>query len=145
MDRKPPPYRTFLASDSAIRELLRSHRTIAAFGADEAATSTTLRGLKQRGYRVVPLAADEGGAVAPALAALDVPPEIVLVFAAPSDLRPAVDAAADAGAAAVWFEPGVDAAHAAHRASRRGLTAVLGRSILAEYEMHFPDDELGID
>ena len=47
------------------------------------------------------------------------------------------------GAAALWLEPGAVNPEAAYRASRRGLLVVLNREILAEYRMHFPDDEIG--
>jgi len=155
MDKKLPPYRTFLASDSEIRELLRDHRTIAVCGAragssDEVARALqTTRELGQRGYRVLLIGADAADAehspVANGLEEVDEPIGIVLVFPGAQELRALVETAAASGAGVIWFEVGVDAPHTAHRANRLGMTAVLGRSIIGEYEMHFPDDELGID
>ncbi|MFG0317581.1 MAG: CoA-binding protein [Planctomycetota bacterium JB042] len=74
MNRKLPPYRTFLASDSSIRDLLRDHRVLAFCGLSATGDPDALdvaRRLKQRGYRVVPVTPD-GGEVLGVEAARDV-------------------------------------------------------------------------
>ncbi len=152
MNRKLPPYRTFLASDSAIRDLLRSHRVLAFCGLSATGDRDALdvaRRLKQRGYRVVPVTPG-GGEVLGVEAAADVDSieeqvGIVVLWRGTADARAIVEAAARRGAEAVWFEVGAEDPESAHHATELGLTAVMGRSVIGEYEMHFPDDELGFD
>lgn len=144
-----PPYRTFLASDSRIRDLLRTHRSIAfcgEFADDSEAVRDVARQLKQWGYRIVPVTARApealGVKACPSLEAVSEPIGIALVLPGVVDRKSLVRQAAARGVEAVWFEVGAADPEAAHLAFQLGLTAVLGRSIVREYEMHFPDDEL---
>lgn len=143
-----PPYRTFLASDAEIREILRDCRTIAVLGmgADPLAVRQR-QALEQRGYRVLPAAAGpsaaDGTVPAPPLTALGERADIVLVLAGAEDVGAAAREAAGAGARVLWLGRGVLAPEAAYRASRGGLQVVMGRDLLDEYMMHFPDDEIG--
>lgn len=151
MSRSLPPYRTFLASDSEIRDLLRDHRTIAFCGLathDDAAIDVARR-LKQYGYRVVPVRGDApevlGVAAAESIATVPEKIGIALVWRGSPDPAVIVTEAAEAAVAAVWFDVGAEDPDAAYLASQSGMTAVMGRSIIGEYEMHFTDEELGLE
>ncbi len=149
-DRPLPPFRTFLCSDSEIRELLRDHRSIAMVGLDDDPENPSYQAaleLKQRGYRVLPVHPDGkvvfGLPAAPSLAAIREKVEIVAVLP-PTDAAMALaEQAASIGAFVFWLESGLADARAAYQAHKNGLAVVLDRSLLREYEMHFPDDELG--
>lgn len=81
----------------------------------------------------------------PRLAHLPASPDLVVVFRAPRDLVAALDAAADAGARAVWMPTGTDAsdnlgppateslAEVVARGHARGLVVVTGRDLRADH------------
>jgi len=145
-----PPYRSFLASDSEIREILRDYRSIAMIGlaADsEPAILDEVRALNLRGYRVLPVHPGQGELLGQRVHA-DLPsiPEPVGIVAVLASFRPLCEVALEAhriGARVFWLEPGGGDAESAYEASKLGLQVVLNRTIIGEYEMHFPDDELG--
>ncbi len=130
-----PPWRTFLASDDAIRDLLRGCRTFAIVG--DLADPDAPRRLAELGYRVVRVAgADE-------IRALDEPAETVVVCDPTLAIEPLAEAARAIGAHGLWLERGVTNPRAALFAARLDLVVAMDRSILAECAMHFPDDEVG--
>lgn len=150
MPERLPPYRTFLASDSEIRELLREFRTIAMVGLPGSPESIEVRRaqeLKQRGYRVVPVECDapEILGMRPFATLEEVDGQVEIVNLLPDCIDPhGVARQAVAGQARVlWIDPGMDLAELAYRVSKKGLLVVLGRDLLGEYSMHFPDDEMG--
>ncbi len=152
MSRRLPPYRTFLASDAVIREILRSYRTIAMVGLGPdapPAARDAARQLKQRGYRVLPVHPGGGEVLGmqatPDLRALGERIEIVAVISAALPVAEVVDQALAAGAKVLWLEPGGSHPESAYRAARAGLAVILNRELLAEYLMHFPDSEIGYE
>lgn len=152
MTRRLPPYRTFLASDNAIREILRNHRTIAVVGLgpdSPAAAQDAARQLKQRGYRVLPVHPGGGEVLGmeafPDLRSVKEHIEIVAVISAVLPIPEVVDQALAAGARVLWLEPGGAHPESAYRAAQAGLAVIMNRGILGEYLMHFPDAEVGYD
>ncbi len=129
-----PPWRTFLASDDSIRDLLRACRTLVVVGAEDPETA---RGLSELGFRVVCVAGVDS------FAALSEPVDALVVRDAEAPLDALAEAAVARGARGFWLERGVVAPRSALFAARLGLTVAMDRSILAECRMHFPDDELG--
>lgn len=153
MSDRLPPYRMFLASDGEIRDLLRELRTIAAFGvgSDDRARQVLLE-MGTYGYRVIAVVPDsdtqaseqyEGLRIATDLASVGERVDIVCVFGDAERVPEAAARAADLGAQVLWLERGVQHPEAAYDAHRRGLKVVMNRGLLGEYEMHFPDDEVG--
>lgn len=144
-----PPFRTFLASDNDIRELLRDSRTVAVIGLGEREPGIGIaRFLRQRGYRVLPVAAAGAASVlgVEAAADLDSVPErvdIAVVLQPDADVPELARAAAVKGARSLWLERGVVQPEGAFLAAELGLKVAMNRSIVAEYEMHFPVDEVG--
>jgi predicted CoA-binding protein len=124
-----PPYRTFLASDSAIRTILRDHRVIAAVGLPD----DIVRALRQYGYRVI---AVDGVA---ALKAVAEPVGIVCLGRSGEDAAAAVDGARALRAPVLWLAEGVVAPHEALRAHSLGMTVVMNRCLRREHEGHFGD------
>ena len=146
-----PPYRTFLASDADIRELLRDCRTIAMVGIDEDmdGAAAVARGMRAFGYRVVAihpsLESWLDGPVHRSLEEMLEPVDIVDVHGDPERVPEHAAQAREAGARVLWMEKGVVNARAAYAAHKSGLRVVMNRSLIDEYEMHFPDDETGYD
>ena len=150
MSDRLPPYRSFLASDSDIREILRDHRSIAMIGlaADpEPATLLAVRSLKLRGYRILPGHPDRGELLGQEvhvdLLSIQEPVGIVAVLEPDRPLLELARQAKQIGATVFWLEPGHSDAEGAYQASKLGLQTVLNRTIIGEYEMHFSDEELG--
>lgn len=148
MNDRLPPYRMFLASDSEIRDLLRDLRTVAGFGVDQDERAAgVLTEMRAYGYRVIAVLSDPKGApgirVVGSLADVEEKVEIVCVFGDPEQVPAAAARAADHGARVLWLERDVVHAEAAYAAHQRGLKVVMNRGLLDEYEMHFPDDEVG--
>ena len=150
MSDRLPPFRSFLASDAEIREILRDHRCLALVGlsADpEGPHARDAQALRMRGYRILPVHPDGGkllGAkVHTDLASIEEDVGIVVVLAGSGPVNELVNAARDIGARVFWVEDGNEDARAAYRATRLGMQAVINRTVFAEYEMHFPDDEVG--
>lgn len=147
-----PPFRTFLASDTDIRERLRECRTIAMIGLGvdpQHPSQTAARGLLEVGYRILPIDAQLTRWLdLPVFTSLDAIAEridIVHLLEQADRVDEVAESAARRGARVLWLDREVVNAPAAWRAARRGLQVVMGRSLLAEYRMHFDDEELGFD
>lgn len=128
-----PPYRTFLASDQEIQDLLRRHRTFLIAAARGQTARALAEALRARGYRAVE---------AESVEQVRERAGVVLVTAPSSDPEAWARRASEIGAEAVWFQPGVADPATAFRASRLGLTVVLGRDVVREHDMFFPEHEL---
>lgn len=147
MTRSLPPYRSFLASDSKIREVLRTHRTIAFVGisADPAHSSrTTATFLKQHGYQVIPVHQSEedimGIPPARSLRSLVDAVDLILFWPTTEDIERQMHDAVALNVSTVWLETGMCDAAVAYQFSREGFTVILDRNIQTEYEMYFPDN-----
>jgi len=128
-DRKLPPFRTFLSSDSESRDILRTHRVIAAVGLDPDIT----RQMRQYGYRVL----EFNSAID--LSQASEPCGIVCIADAAADIGALVGASITAGARVIWMNAGVAAPQQAYFAHRNGLQVVMNRCIRREYEEHFSE------
>lgn len=146
-----PPLRSFLASDRAIREILRSSRTIALVGIDSdptAATFRVARALQSHGYRVLPIHCATnareilGERVHGSIDELAERVDLIVVMQRDADLDRIATTAQERGTKVLWLQPGVGEPAAAYAAHRRGLLVVMNRCVAKEYEAQFPEDEL---
>ncbi|MBL8767528.1 MAG: CoA-binding protein [Planctomycetes bacterium] len=146
-----PPLRSFLASDRAIREILREARTIALVGIEpdpSSATHRVGRALQGHGYRVLPVhtatKVDEilGEPVFASIDAITEPVDSIVVMQRTADIDSVAAWAHRHGTRVLWLQPGVGDPTAAYAAHRRGLIVVMNRCVAKEYEAQFPEDEL---
>lgn len=124
------------STDDLVREILSETRVIALVGAssDERRDSyDVMRFLLRQGYRVIPvnptLAGQEilGQAVAPSLAEIDEPVDMVDVFRNSEAAGGVIDDAIGIRAKAVWTQLGVINEAGAQRAREAGLKVVMNR------------------
>ena len=105
--------------------------------------------MRSFGYRVVPIHPTvpswQGDPVFRSLDQVTEPVDLVCVHGDPAEVDEHARAARVAGARVLWLEKGVVNARAAWAAAQAGLRVIMNRSLAAEYEMHFPDDETGYD
>jgi uncharacterized protein len=127
-------------SDEAIRDLLRSAKTIAVVGlsGDPIRASFSVSEYMQRyGYRIIPVNPNEkevlGERAYPDLDAVPDPVDIVNVFRRSEFVPEVVDAAIRKGARCVWMQQGVVHEQAARKAERAGLLVVMDECILMRY------------
>jgi predicted CoA-binding protein len=129
-------------SDAVLREILLQTRTIAVLGiksgdADDA--FRVPRYLQAQGYRILPvnpkLSQVLGEPVAPSLAALREPYELLDVFRAPRHLPAHVDEilALDRPPRAVWFQLGIRDDASAARLAEAGIQVVQDRCIMVDH------------
>ncbi|MFH0945166.1 MAG: CoA-binding protein [Planctomycetota bacterium] len=150
MSERLPPYRSFLASDAEIREILRDHRCLAMVGLSrdpEGAHAREAQALRLRGYRILPVHPDggelRGTKIHTDLRSIGEEVEIVVLLAGAGPADSLLEEAHEIGASVFWMEAGDEDARTAYRATRLGMQAVINRTVFGEYEMHFPDDEVG--
>lgn len=130
-------------NERAIREILRSARTVAIVGLspNELRPSHFVGFYLQRhGYRIVPVNPREreilGEVSYPSLAAIPFPVDVVDVFRQP-DAVPAIAAeAVQISAKAIWLQFGVISYEGAAIAERGGLTVVMDRCMKVEHARH---------
>ncbi len=127
-------------SESEIRELLRTARTIAVVGLSPKPyrpSHGVSEYMQSRGYRIIPVNPNITEALGEkAYARLEEVPEpvdIVNIFRRPEFVAPVVESAIRIGARAVWMQEGVIHRPAAERARAAGLKVVMDRCILKEH------------
>lgn len=123
-------------SDTELREILKSTRTIAVVGASprpERDSHEVMRFLQERGYRTIPINPAIvgqtllGETVYSSLKDVPEPIDLVDIFRNPEAAGAAVDEAIAVGARAVWMQLGVINHAAAERACAAGLRVVMDR------------------
>lgn len=131
--------------DAALREILKTARTIAVVGASdnpERESNVIMEYLMKAGYRVVPVNPTVSQVLRqpcfPSVQAIGEPVDIVNVFRR-SDAVPAVVAdAVAAGARTLWLQLGVHHAAAEETAEQHGLKVVVNRCIAIEHQRLMP-------
>ena len=124
-----------MTSDSEIRDILTSVKTIALVGwspKPDRPSHGVAAFLKRRGYRVIPVNPGQAGQVAlgetvVASLAEAGPVDMVDIFRRSEEAGAVVDEAIAAGAKVVWMQLGVIDEAAASRARAAGLKAVMNR------------------
>ncbi|MDH2327480.1 CoA-binding protein [Cereibacter sp. SYSU M97828] len=132
-----------MTSDSTIRDILQTNRTIALVGWSpnpSRASHHVAAYLVSKGYRVIPVnpghAGDEalGETVVPDLASLPVPVDMVDIFRRSEDVPPVVEQAVKLpGLKTVWMQLGIRNAEARALAEGHGITVVEDRCPAIEY------------
>lgn len=130
-------------SDSRIRDLLGTVRTIAVVGLSAKThrpSHGVARSLQRFGYQIIPVnpGIDEvlGEAAYPDLAAVveaGIQPDLVDVFRSPGHVPPIVTECIRLDLPALWLQEGVIAEEAAARAVEAGILTVMDRCIYKEY------------
>ena len=125
-----------LETDTEIRELLESVRTVAVIGASDSPdrpSYAVMKALQEHGYRVLPVNPRitgehvHGEYVWRELSQIGEPIDMVDIFRRSEDAGEAVEQAIAAGAKAVWMQLGVINPVAAARAEDAGLKVVMNR------------------
>ena len=149
-DPRPTPIVHCDYSDSYIRDILASVKTIAMVGASEnwnRPSYFAMKYLQQKGYRVIPVNPRAvgkeilGEAVYGDLAEIPVPVDMVDIFRASHAAGAFADQAAEIGAKVVWMQLEVRDDDAAARAEAAGLKVVMDRCPKIEFSRLF--GELG--
>ncbi len=119
-------------SDSMLKEILQSAKTIASVGLSSNPNKESYRiasYLKAQGYRVIPVnpTASEimGETSYPDLQSVPEKIDVVQVFRKPEDVPPVVEDAIKAGARVIWMQEGIVHEQAAERARQAGLQVVM--------------------
>ena len=140
--REHPPLAHY-QDERAIRDLLRSARTIAIVGLspNELRPSNFVGFyLQRRGYRIVPVNPREreilGEVSYPSLSAIPFPVDVVDVFRQPDAVPAIAQEAVAIGAKALWLQFGVISYEGAAIAERGGLTVVMDRCMKVEHARH---------
>ena len=134
-----------LTSDSQIRELLDTIRTVAVLGARPASMSHKAafyvpQALQQMGLAIRPVVVHEhqdhqilGEPVHRRLADVPGPIDLVDVFRRPQDLPPHLDDILASRPRAVWLQSGIRHDAFAERLAREGIQVVQDRCLMVEY------------
>ena len=137
-------------SDTLLREILSSVRTIAMPGASvkpERPSNGVMRFLQSRGYRVIPVNPGQAGKILlgeRVYARLaDIPDKIDMVdiFRNQSALGKTTDEAIAAGAKVVWMQLGLIDEGAAAHAEAAGLAVIMNRCPAIEIPRLFGDED----
>ena len=130
------PYSHTNPSDDAIRELLKTARTIAVVGASSKPHRPSygiMQILIRAGFHIVPVNPREsevlGQRAYPSLGDIPEPIDIVDVFRRAEETPPIADEAVRIGAKALWLQLGITNEEAAARAAGGGLTVIMDRCI----------------
>lgn len=130
-------------NERAIREILRTARTVAIVGLSpsELRPSNFVGFYLQRhGYRIVPVNPREreilGENCYPSLADIPFPVDVVDVFRQPNAVPAIAREAVQMGAKALWLQFGVISYEGAAIAERGGLTVVMDRCLKVEHARH---------
>ena len=128
--------------DAFLIDILRRNRTVAMVGASpnwNRPSYFAMKYLQRKGYRAIPVnpvAAGQvilGETVAPDLASIDVPVDVVDVFRRADAVPAIVEEAIRIKAHVLWLQLGVVHPEAADRAAKAGLTVVQDRCMKIEY------------
>ena len=134
-----------LTSDSQIRELLDTIRTVAVLGARPASMShkaafNVPQALQQRGLAIRPVVVHDhqdqqilGEPVHRRLADVPDPIDLVDVFRRPQDLPPHLDDILASRPRGVWLQSGIRHDAFAERLAREGIQVVQDRCLMVEY------------
>ena len=134
-----------LTSDSQIRELLDTIRTVAVLGARPASMSHKAafyvpQALQQMGLAIRPVVVHEhqdhqilGEPVHRRLADVPGPIDLIDVFRRPQDLPPHLDDILASRPRAVWLQSGIRHDAFAERLAREGIQVVQDRCLMVEY------------
>ena len=134
-----------LTSDSQIRELLDTIRTVAVLGARPASMSHKAafyvpQALQQMGLAIRPVVVHEhqdhqilGEPVHRRLADVPGPIDLIDVFRRPRDLPPHLDDILASRPRAVWLQSGIRHDAFAERLAREGIQVVQDRCLMVEY------------
>ena len=136
-----------LTSDSQIRELLDTIRTVAVLGARPASMSHKAafyvpQALQQMGLAIRPVVVHEhqdhqilGEPVHRRLADVPGPIDLIDVFRRPRDLPPHLDDILASRPRAVWLQSGIRHDAFAERLAREGIQVVQDRCLMVEYRV----------
>ena len=136
-----------LTSDSQIRELLDTIRTVAVLGARPASMSHKAafyvpQALQQMGLAIRPVVVHEhqdhqilGEPVHRRLADVPGPIDLIDVFRRPQDLPPHLDDILASRPRAVWLQSGIRHDAFAERLAREGIQVVQDRCLMVEYRV----------
>ena len=136
-----------LTSDSQIRELLDTIRTVAVLGARPASMSHKAafyvpQALQQMGLAIRPVVVHDhqdqrilGEPVHRRLADVPGPIDLVDVFRRPQDLPPHLDDILASRPRAVWLQSGIRHDAFAERLAREGIQVVQDRCLMVEYRV----------
>ena len=136
-----------LTSDSQIRELLDTIRTVAVLGARPASMSHKAafyvpQALQQMGLAIRPVVVHEhqdhqilGEPVHRRLADVPGPIDLIDVFRRPQDLPPHLDDIPASRPRAVWLQSGIRHDAFAERLAREGIQVVQDRCLMVEYRV----------
>lgn len=131
-------------TDEEIRRLLSSVKTIAVVGLSDKPwrpSHGVSQYMQSRGYRIIPVNPHVSEVLGEkSYATVEEVPEkidVVNIFRRSEFVEPAVDAAIQIGARAVWMQEGVVHREAAEKARKAGLAVVMDRCILKEHRKHF--------
>ena len=137
-------------SDSYLRGILRSVRTIAMVGAStnwKRPSFFVMKYLQRKGFRVIPVnpvSAGEsllGETVRPSLEEISEPVDMVNLFRKPEEAPALAKSAAALGAKVLWMQIGIRNDEAARWAEESGIQVVMDRCPKIEYSRLF--GELG--
>lgn len=127
-------------SDSEMKEILLSTRTIASVGLSSSMEKESywiVSYLKEMGYRIIPVnptaAEILGEKVYPSLSDIPDKVDVVQVFRKPEDVPPVVDEAIKIGAKVVWMQEGISHEEAAQKARAAGLQVVMDACMRATH------------
>ena len=142
-------------SQNEIKEILTKYKTVAVVGLSREPDKDSYlvsAYLKEHGFRIIPVNpfADEVLGERSYKSLLDIPTEIqrtievVDVFRPAKDVPPIVDQAVKlkemfGKPIVVWMQLGIVNEQAAETAKRAGLTVVMNKCMMVEYERFFPD------
>jgi predicted CoA-binding protein len=129
-----------IENDAAIREILKSSKSIAVVGASPKPgrdSGTIADYLARKGFNVIPVNPAYpdvfGMKCYPDLTSIGVPVDIVDIFRRADEVMPVVEEAIKIHAGTVWMQLDVVNEEAAHRAEEAGLNVVMDRCIAVEY------------
>ena len=126
--------------DAALRDLLRSVRTIAVVGLSPQPARPSFRvaqAMQRYGFRIVPVRplVDEvlGEKAYASLADIPFPVDLVDVFRAAEHVPAIVEQCLALHLPAIWIQEGIVAEAAARQAQAGGMTVVMDRCLLKDY------------
>jgi uncharacterized protein len=127
-------------SDSVLKEILQSAKTIAVVGLSSNPEKESYRiasYLKEQGYRVIPVnpTATEimGEKAYPDLVSIPEKIDVVDIFRKSEDVPPVVDDAIKAGAGVIWMQEGIINEEAAQKAQKAGQQVVMDACMRASH------------